>query len=627
MSDFRCMYVIAFLFTAFCHQALGVTVMSLETSAVRPGEVETSILNISTGTDIIAGFNAHIVVPDSVSILDVRLGSLAASFVLACEPVSCSQSAGGDLYILGYSPTESFAGMGSILELDVAVPSTASTGRVELLFSGVNASAEINTRHAVSNIDGSESLPHTASSAASVIYNDTSDFDNDQLPDAWEVAFALDPLNPADASGDADGGGITNLAEFLAGTNPVDSSDDEVSTTECAVLEPPCVIELQVAGESLISPTGETLTVPGDVKAVSINVTAVNPGSGGFITVWPCGVTRPLSSNLNYLAGDIIPNGVVAPVGANGKVCLYSSSQTEMIVDIAGWFSGDGFVGATPKRLVDTRLGPQQTGPQQGKVQSDGVIIVPIGGIEAESVSGESTLVPVLTAAAINVTVVDPGGSGFVTIFPCDVERPKASNLNFVAGQTIANGVIAPASANGEVCIYTLQTTDIIVDLAGWFVGESFTGSTPKRLVDTRLSEGGNGPIGGEVLSRVNIIGETLSVGNSVQAVPTTVTASALNVTVVGPASAGFATVYPCTDQRPLASNLNFVSGDVVPNNVVAPVGATGEICVFTNVSADVIVDIAGWFEQVEGSGFTAATPKRLLDTRAESRVGPRPVR
>jgi hypothetical protein len=49
--------------------------------------------------------------------------------------------------------------------------------------------------------------------------------------------------------------------------------------------------------------------------------------------------------------------------GADGSVCLYTSATSDIIVDIAGWFSGDatnGFVGSTPKRLVDTRDG---TGP------------------------------------------------------------------------------------------------------------------------------------------------------------------------------------------------------------------------------------------------------------------------
>ena len=91
---------------------------------------------------------------------------------------------------------------------------------------------------------------------------------------------------------------------------------------------------------------------------------------------------------------------------------------------------------------------------------------------------------------ALNLTVVDPSAPGFITAYPCDGPRPVASNVNYVAGQVVANGVIAPVSASGKVCLYSSVATDIIVDLAGWFPGDAFTGATPKRFVDTRDGTG-----------------------------------------------------------------------------------------------------------------------------------------
>ena len=89
------------------------------------------------------------------------------------------------------------------------------------------------------------------------------------------------------------------------------------------------VIELPVIGTALTAPNGDALVVPTTATAASINVTAVTPGGSGFITVWPCGVARPLASNLNYVAGDVVPNGVLAPIGSNGKVCIYSLVDTD----------------------------------------------------------------------------------------------------------------------------------------------------------------------------------------------------------------------------------------------------------------------------------------------------------
>jgi hypothetical protein len=71
-------------------------------------------------------------------------------------------------------------------------------------------------------------------------------------------------------------------------------------------------------------------------------------------------------------------------------------------------------------------------------------------------------------AVSLNVTVVDPVGPGFLTAFPCGT-RPLAANLNYVANQTVPNAVIAPVSAEGEVCFFSLVDTHIVVDVNGWF--------------------------------------------------------------------------------------------------------------------------------------------------------------
>ena len=376
------------------------------------------------------------------------------------------------------------------------------------------------------------------------------------------------------------------------------------------------VIELPVIGTALAAPNGDALVVPTTATAASINVTAVTPGGSGFITVWPCGVARPLASNLNYVAGDVVPNGVLAPIGSNGKVCIYSLVDTDLVVDVAGWFEGDAFVGATPLRLRDTR--------ETSRVTSTQELVLQVADIDASTADGSATRVPAdVGAVALNVTVVSPDSAGFVTVYPCGT-RPLASNVNYTAGQIVPNGVIAPVSANGEVCIYSLAPTDIIVDLAGWFPGDAFTAATPQRLVDTRDGTGGQqGKLIPTGQLNVPVHGQTLSVsGNSAQ-VPLSATAAALNVTIVNPERAGFATVWPCSAERPLASNLNFVSGQVVANNVIAPIGDQGSVCFYTNVPSDIIVDIAGYFSGEDGNQFVGSTPKRYIDTR--SSLGPVP--
>ncbi len=70
-----------------------------------------------------------------------------------------------------------------------------------------------------------------------------------------------------------------------------------------------------------------------------------------------------------------------------------------------------------------------------------------------------------------------------------------------------------------------------------------------------------------------------------------------VNVTVVNPTAASALTVWPDGTTRPLASDLNFVPGQTVPNLVVVKLSATGQIDIFNGVgSTQVIVDVVGWY-------------------------------
>ena len=90
-----------------------------------------------------------------------------------------------------------------------------------LAFAETNPDTLINSQHAVSNTDGSESLPHVFSNASFLVFSDTSDYDNDGMPDEWEVGFGLDPLTD-NANEDSDDDGYSDLEEYLGGSDPKD---------------------------------------------------------------------------------------------------------------------------------------------------------------------------------------------------------------------------------------------------------------------------------------------------------------------------------------------------------------------------------------------------------------------
>ena len=75
------------------------------------------------------------------------------------------------------------------------------------------------------------------------------------------------------------------------------------------------------------------------------------------------------------------------------------------------------------------------------------------------------------TAVVLNVTAVDARGPGFITVFPCGSPRPTASSLNFVAGSTVANAVVSKIGPAGTVCLFSYESTDLVVDVTGSFQG------------------------------------------------------------------------------------------------------------------------------------------------------------
>lgn len=390
-------------------------------------------------------------------------------------------------------------------------------------------------------------------------------------------------------------------------------------------------IELDVVGANVTGADGVARSIPAAASAVALNITAVTPADDGYITVWPCDVARPESSNLNFARGSIVANSVIAPVGASGKVCFFSNARTDFLVDIAGWFAGASangptFVGTTPKRLLDTR---NAIGGPKVRIPAGGTITIPMAGVAIQRADGSPDVVPAdATAVAINATAVGPSNTGYFTVWPCGAPRPEASNVNFTRGSVVANGVVAPLGDGGAVCIYSNQASDVLVDVLGWFGGGSgqppFVGNVPIRLVDTRNAIGGpRGVITPTTPRAVPVRGATVVVNGVPQQVPADATAVALNVTITEAQANGYATVWPCGTARPEASNVNFARGGTVANGVVAPIGPDGSVCIYTNANAHLLVDIGGWFTGGVNPAFTGNIPVRLVDTR--NNIGPAP--
>ncbi|MFT3791154.1 MAG: Calx-beta domain-containing protein [Rudaea sp.] len=340
------------------------------------------------------------------------------------------------------------------------------------------------------------------------------------------------------------------------------------------------------------------------VKAVVLNLTVTAPTASGHITAWASGAQKPATSNFNFVAGQTIPNLVIVGVGSNGKVSLFNSNggNTHLVADVQGYFTDAAdLTTVAPVRLLDTRSShPTIDGLFAGtgavSAGDSGTVNLTVAGRGGLPNSGVSTVI-------LNVTVTNPTAPAHITVWPTDNARPTTSNLNFVAGQTIANLVVSKVSADGKVSLFnSAGSTDLIADVMGWFPnGSELTSLQPARLLDNRPTgttvDGQfqhGGPLGPQATLDFTVAGRGGVPASGVGAV-------VLNVTVTQPTAPGYVTVWPTGSAQPLASNLNFTAGLTIPNLVIVKVGDEGKVSLYNSQgNSYVIADVVGWFPASE---------------------------
>src|SRR5439155_7501008 len=234
--------------------------------------------------------------------------------------------------------------------------------------------------------------------------------------------------------------------------------------------------------------TGGPSGVPATgVSAVVINTTGTRATAFTYLTVYPSGEARPLASNLNLPPGQDVPNLVTVKVGADGNVKVYNENgNTDVVFDIVGWYGGWSggslFNGLSPVRILDTRIGQ---GAPAAKLGPNATMDVDVTNTFGSGVPASG-----VTAVVVNTTVDAPTTWSYLTVFPSDSPRPLASNLNFVAGQTVPNLVTVKVGADGKVKVYNnAGSTHVIFDVVGWYgaTGDQFHPVTPARILDTRF--------------------------------------------------------------------------------------------------------------------------------------------
>ena len=306
----------------------------------------------------------------------------------------------------------------------------------------------------------------------------------------------------------------------------------------------------------------------------------------------------PAGLTLDLTTGTI--TGAPTVAGLYSFEVTATNSEGTLAKTFAGRvFAEDrGYLGLNPGRLFDSR---------------DTNTAVAGGSVTEISVIGRYGMPADARAAVLNITITEASAAGYATVYPCGTERPLASNLNFVKGDTVSNAVTSVLGTDGKVCVYVTAGAHLVIDVNGAFSPTEGLGQllplAPSRLFDSRDTN---------TLLAAGSVTEFEVTGHG--GVPANAGAVVLNVTVTGPISAGYVTVYPCGSERPLASNINFVAGKTVPKAVTAAIGEHGRVCVFTSAATHLVVDINGAFS-LDGLGrLQGLAPHRLLDTRDGSK-------
>ena len=417
------------------------------------------------------------------------------------------------------------------------------------------------------------------------------------------------------------------------------------------------------AGTDGVNPNGGLIQVNGKFYGTTYTGGANNYGTVYSLTVPPPSLTAVTSSPNPSTFGELVtitatvgPPGPPVPTGtvsftSNGTAisgCTavpLSSSRTAVCTTstlalgtdaIVATYSGDSnylpgsgtlsqivnpvpspvqFAALTPCRVVDTR---NPNGPFGGP---------PIGGHSSRSFplaqSGNPCGIPATAVAySLNVTVVPGPSLGYLTIWPAGEGQPVVSTMNSLDGRVKANAAIIPAgTSSGSVSVYVTDTTNVILDIDGYFTPSTgstlqFYPLTPCRVVDTRHA---NGDLGGPYLTHGQqrsfpVLESTCGISNSAQAYSFNFTA------IPRTRSLGFLSVWPEGQPQPLVSTLNDTKGTIVANAAIVPAGTSGGITVYPTDDTDLAIDVNGYFAPAGTGGLSlyVLTPCRVLDTRHE---------
>jgi hypothetical protein len=214
--------------------------------------------------------------------------------------------------------------------------------------------------------------------------------------------------------------------------------------------------------------------VPAGATAITGNLTMVSPSKVGYAAVTKLSTNSPPNSTINFPAASVRANGVFAPLDAGGALSIVykatAGATSHILLDVTGYFLDDltglRFVPLNPSRIMDSRSSAGLSGVT-GSFHS--------GIPKTLNVQGHWGVPIDAVAVTGNLTVNGQTARGYVSATPDPDPTPPTSTINFLVGDTMANGIVAPLNLTGHSSFVYKgtpsagKTTHLILDLSGYF--------------------------------------------------------------------------------------------------------------------------------------------------------------
>lgn len=321
--------------------------------------------------------------------------------------------------------------------------------------------------------------------------------------------------------------------------------------------------------------------VPADAEAVVVTLTAVRAPTPGFLTAHDCDSARQGTSNLNVHVIQPTSNTAIVPVGSSRELCVYSQEQSDVLVDLFGWFApgGSKLQPMTSRRALDTRSPELRPANIDGKVAP---------GERVQLDAARLGVPPEATAVMVNFTATQADGWGFLTGFPCLSGMPPTSNINYDVGIDRAGTAIVALDSAGLCLELGLASSHVIVDVVAWL---GVTGGVEYDLGTTRVADTRSGT---GVWSGRFAAGETRRL-DAIADMPLGTEVASLGIVATQALNDGFIQVAPCGTTTP-TSSLNFEAFQDITNFVAVPVADDGSVCVTASAPTHLVIDVFGGF-------------------------------